>query len=97
MCVRGCRSVRHTGQAVALCIERGIWLADLPLADYQKLSALFAEDIYEAIRPETCVAYRNSYGGTSYEQAEMQLDAACDLMAEEQSCIAVLTQKQEIL
>ena len=86
-----------SGQAVALCIERGIWLADLPLADYQKLSALFAKDVYEAIRPETCVAYRNSYGGTSYEQVEMQLAAARDLMAEEQSCIAVLTQKQEIL
>ena len=86
-----------SGQAVALCIERGIWLADLPLADYQKLSALFAEDIYEAIRPETCVACRNSYGGTSYEQVEMQLAAARDLMAEEARIVSAWEQKQEIL
>lgn len=86
-----------SGQAVALCIERGIWLADLPLADYQKLSALFAEDVYEAIRPETCVACRNSYGGTSFEQVKMQLDAAQALMAEERNIVAALTKKQEIL
>ena len=86
-----------SGQAVALCIERGIWLMDLSLADYQKLSNLFAEDVYEAIRPETCVAGRNSYGGTSYEQVAMQLDAARKLMTEEQKNISALTQKQEIL
>lgn len=86
-----------SGQAVALCIERGIWLADLPFADYQKLSALFAEDIYAAIRPETCVAYRNSYGGTSYKQVEMQVEAARDLMAEEARIVSAWAQKQEIL
>ena len=85
------------GQAVAQCIERGIYLADLPIADYQQLSPLFAEDIYDAIRPETCVACRNSYGGTSYEQAEMQLEAAKNLMMEEKHIISVLTEKQNIL
>lgn len=86
-----------SGKAVALCIERGIWLMELPLADYQKLSNLFADDVYEAIRPETCVAGRNSYGGTSYEQAEMQLTAAEELMAEEQLIVSALEQRQEIL
>ena len=85
------------GQAVAQCISRGIYLADLPIADYQQLSPLFAEDIYDAIRPETCVACRNSYGGTSYEQAEMQLEAAKNLMMEEKHIISVLTEKQNIL
>ena len=85
------------GQAVAQCIARGIYLADLPIADYQQLSPLFAEDIYDAIRPETCVACRNSYGGTSYEQAEMQLEAAKKLMMEEERMISVLTKKQNIL
>ena len=85
------------GQAVAQCISRGIYLADLPIADYQQLSPLFAEDIYDAIRPETCVACRNSYGGTSYEQAEMQLEAAKNLMTEEKRMISVLTKKQNIL
>ena len=85
------------GQAVAQCIARGIYLADLPIADYQQLSPLFAEDIYDAISPETCVSCRNSYGGTSYEQAEMQLEAAKNLMTEEERIISVLTEKQNIL
>ena len=74
------------GQAVAQCI-----------AHYQQLSPLFAEDIYDAISPETCVSCRNSYGGTSYEQAEMQLEAAKNLMTEEARMISVLTEKQNIL
>ena len=85
------------GQAVAQCIARGIYLAELPIADYQQLSPLFAEDIYDAISPETCVSCRNSYGGTSYEQAEMQLEAAKNLMTEEERIISVLTEKQNIL
>ena len=85
------------GQAVAQCIARGIYLADLPIADYQQLSPLFAEDIYDAISPETCVSCRNSYGGTSYEQAEMQLEAAKNLMTEEKRIVSVLTEKQNIL
>lgn len=85
------------GQAVAQCIARGIYLAELPIADYQQLSPLFAEDIYNAISPETCVSCRNSYGGTSYEQAEMQLEAAKNLMTEEERMISVLTKKQNIL
>ena len=85
------------GQAVAQCIARGIYLAELPIADYQQLSPLFAEDIYDAISPETCVSCRNSYGGTSYEQAEMQLEAAKNLMTEEERIISVLTEKQNVL
>ena len=89
----------HTvaGQSVAQCIARGIWLRDMSLADYQKLSPLFDEDVYEVIRPETCVACRNSYGGTSYEQVESQLDAAEALMAEEHRIISKLEAKQNLL
>ena len=89
----------HTvaGQSVAQCIARGIWLRDMSLADYQKLSPLFHEDVYEVIRPETCVACRNSYGGTSYEQVESQLDAAEGLMAEEHRIISELEAKQNLL
>ena len=89
----------HTvaGQSVAQCIARGIWLRDMSLADYQKLSPLFHEDVYEVIRPETCVACRNSYGGTSYEQVESQLNAAEALMAEEHRIISELEVKQNLL
>ncbi|EJP33413.1 argininosuccinate lyase [Selenomonas sp. FOBRC9] len=89
----------HTvsGKAVALCIERGIWLGDMALEDYRMLSPLFDEDIYDAIRPETCVAGRNSYGGTSYEQVRMQLAAAGELIASEKSVCTSLAEKQRVL
>lgn len=86
-----------SGKAVALCIERGIWLGDMALEDYQMLSPLFDEDIYDAIRPETCVAGRNSYGGTSYEQVRMQLAAAGELIASEKSVCTSLAEKQRVL
>ena len=86
-----------SGQAVAQCIARGIWLCDMELTAYQKLSPLFDADVYEAIRPETCVACRNSYGGTSYAQVEQQLSAAQELVLEEHRVVSDLEKKQEIL
>ena len=86
-----------SGKAVALCIERGIWLGDMALEDYRMLSPLFDEDIYDAIRPETCVAGRNSYGGTSHEQVRMQLAAAGELIASEKSVCTSLAEKQRVL
>ena len=50
------------GQAVAQCLARGIYLAELPIADYQQLSPLFAEDIYDAISLESCVKNRKTKG-----------------------------------
>ncbi len=86
-----------SGQAVAQCIARGIWLCDMELTAYQKLSPLFDADVYEAIRPETCVACRNSYGGTSYAQVEQQLSAAQELVLEEHRVVSDLEKKQKIL
>jgi len=65
-----------SGKLVHHCIERGVYLKDLTLADFQKFSPLFASDIHDAIKPETCVAARNSQGGTSPKQVEMQIVAA---------------------
>jgi len=64
-----------SGQAVHDCIEKGIYLKDMSLEDFQKLSPLFGPDIKEAIAPETCVKNRNSFGGTSYAQVALQLPA----------------------
>ncbi|MGF7010174.1 argininosuccinate lyase [Lachnospiraceae bacterium PF1-22] len=50
------------GQLVLLCIDQGISLDELPLAEYQKLSDKFSEDLYEAIKMETCVNKRNTIG-----------------------------------
>jgi len=64
------------GKLVHFCIEKNIYLKDLTLDDFKKFSPLFAADIYDAIKPETCVAARNSLGGTSPKQVQMQIDAA---------------------
>lgn len=55
------------GRLVLLCIDRGISLDELPLEDYQKLSPVFEEDIYEAVSMKTCVEKRETYGAPGPE------------------------------
>ena len=76
------------GQAVHECIERGMWLADLELEDYKKLSPLIEADVYECLRPETCVEKRNSLGGTSYKQVAAQISMAEKLITAEKERIS---------
>ena len=62
------------GQLVALCIAKDTVLEELPLEEYRTHSDLFAEDLYEAISLENCVKNRCSYGGTSVESVEAQIE-----------------------
>ncbi len=55
------------GQLVLLCIERGISLDDLLLEDYRRLSPVFDEDIYEAIKLDTCVNKRLTVGAPGHD------------------------------
>ncbi|MBR6365410.1 MAG: argininosuccinate lyase [Lachnospiraceae bacterium] len=50
------------GQLVLLCLDRGISLDELPLADYQAICPVFKEDVYEAISLATCVEKRITLG-----------------------------------
>lgn len=50
------------GQLVLYCIEKGIALDDMTLEEYQSISPVFQEDIYDAISMETCVNKRNTIG-----------------------------------
>ena len=50
------------GQLVLLCIQKGIALDDLSLEEYQKISPVFEEDIYEAVSMKTCVEKRMTIG-----------------------------------
>lgn len=50
------------GELVLLCLDRGISLDELSLSDYQKICPVFEEDIYDAIRLETCVEKRVTLG-----------------------------------
>ena len=65
-----------SGKSVHYCIEQKKWLMDLTLEEFKQFSPLFEEDILEEIKPETCVANRNSFGGTSYQQVELQIKTA---------------------
>ena len=74
-----------SGTAVHNCIAAGKYLEDMTLAEFKELSPLFEADIKDAISPETCVKNRNSLGGTSYKQVELQLKAAKELLTSEKS------------
>ena len=64
-----------SGKLVYLCTEKNCTLEDLSLTELKKLSPLFAPDVYEAIRLDTCVSQRKSYGGPAVEQTSMQIAA----------------------
>ncbi len=50
------------GQIVLFCIEKGIAIDDMSLAELKEISPVFEEDIYEAISMETCVNKRLTVG-----------------------------------
>ncbi len=61
------------GELVAKCIEKGTVLEELPLAEYQRSSELFSQDLYKEISLKTCVEKRNSYGGASPASVREQI------------------------
>lgn len=50
------------GQLVLYCIDKNIALDDMSLAEFQSISPVFEEDIYEAISLKTCVENRLTIG-----------------------------------
>ena len=81
------------GKSVSYCIEQDKWLMDLSLEEFKQFSPLFDEDILEEIKVETCVANRNSYGGTSYSQVEQSLKNAAEIMKKQQNVLDRYTEK----
>lgn len=61
------------GRLVLLCIEKGVYLLDLPLETYQNICPLFDSDLYEVLSPYAAVQRRNSEGGTGFMQVEAAL------------------------
>ena len=58
------------GQIVLYCIEKGIAIDDMSLAELKAISPVFEEDIYEAISMETCVNKRLTIGAPGKEAME---------------------------
>ena len=70
------------GKLVGICIETEKTLETLPLAEYQKLSSVFGDDVYEAISLETCVALRNVSGGPAKQSVQKQIAYMRDFIEE---------------
>ncbi len=62
------------GQLVLACIERGISLDELAMEEYQKISPVFEEDIYQAISMETCVEKRTTIGAPGRKAMEQVIE-----------------------
>ena len=69
-----------SGQLVALCIQKGTVLEELPLAVYKEYSDLFQEDLYGDIDLVTCVEKRISEGGTSVASVKAQIAYVREVM-----------------
>ncbi|WP_017925577.1 argininosuccinate lyase [Thioalkalivibrio sp. HL-Eb18] len=69
------------GRAVRVAQERGVDLAELPLADLQAISDAVGDDVYTVLTPEGSAAARNLIGGTAPEQVRRQVAAAREQLA----------------
>ena len=72
------------GKCVAYAIHQGKFLPEISLEEYKTFSALFEEDLLEALQPENCVAARTSYGGPAFSENAKQFSRGDVLLAEQQ-------------
>ena len=73
-----------TGELVALCIEKGLTLETLPLAEYQAICPAFDQGVYQAISLERCVAGRKVLGGPAPENVTAQAQRVLALLEKEE-------------
>ena len=69
------RAHEIVGRAVLLATELGCGLGSVPLREYQKLSTLIRDDVYDALSLEASVGRRTSYGGTAPANLKKRLQA----------------------
>ena len=65
-----------TGTLVAYCIKNQTVLEQLSLEEFRELSPVFDDDVYEAIKLETCVNMRKADGGPAPEAVKKQIEFA---------------------
>ena len=70
---------RIVGELVVYCEMNNKKLSELSLDEFKNFSELFEDDIQSKIRIEECVNGRKSYGGTSLESVERQIQEEKDL------------------
>ena len=69
-----------SGGIVAKCISEGKVLEQLTIDEYRSFSDLIEEDVFAEIDLATCVAKRNSEGGTSPASVQAQIDYVSGLL-----------------
>ena len=62
------------GELVLFCVKNRISLDEMPVEEYQKISPVFEQDIYEAISMKTCVETRNTIGAPGPEAMKKVLE-----------------------
>ena len=62
-----------TGKLVSRCGELGKLLEELTLEELREISPLFEEDVYGALRLETCMEQRGSWGGPAAGETGRQI------------------------
>ena len=62
------------GSLVYYCTTHQKLLEELSLAELKEISPLFEEDVYEALKLETCMGQRGSYGGPAVSETSRQID-----------------------
>ncbi|MGX7164467.1 argininosuccinate lyase [Enterococcus massiliensis] len=64
------------GKLVLDCIHKGIYLQDISLEDYQAITPVIEEDVYDKLSSYNAVKNRHSLGGTGFDQVVAQIAAA---------------------
>ena len=64
------------GKAVALAIEQGVPLDEIPFGDLARLSDRIGEDVYDALTLDGAVAARDHLGGTAPTAVRAAIEAA---------------------
>ncbi len=64
------------GEIVSYCENQNIAIDDMSLDEFHNFSKVFGDDILSEITIENCVNKRNSFGGTSVKNVEMQIENA---------------------
>ena len=62
------------GNLVYYCTTHRKLLEELELEELRKISPLFGEDVYEALKLENCVGQRKSYGGPAVSETTRQIE-----------------------
>lgn len=71
------------GKLVLDCTKKGIYLQDVSLEEYQSITPLIEEDIYDTLASRTAIKRRHSQGGTGFDQVQVQIEKAHGALAED--------------